>query len=368
MKVTEFHEAYRNRHQLAEGWKKDGKKLFGYFCNYTPEEIIYSAGIIPLRIRGSTENIDLADAHLPTYCCSYIRSALDQALKGRYNYLDGTVFPKTCDMTRVLPGIWKRNIILPYQYFLPVPGKSTDEAVEFWIPELRLLQESLEGFVNNAIEDEALKQAISIYNENRSLMGEVYKLALSDTPPLSGSEMYGIALSGLIMPKEEHNRMLRQLLDDLPAEDESSKEKIRLMIAGNTFENIELLRTIEECGAQVVIDDLDIGTRYYASTVDENTEPLRAIAERYLRRIPCPCKHPVQQRMEYMLQLAKDYRVKGVVLLNQKYCDTHLYDRPWIESTLKENGLKVLLIDHSDIGWAGGKFRTMVETFMEVLG
>jgi benzoyl-CoA reductase subunit C len=366
--ASEFHEAYRNRHQLAEGWKQAGKRVFGYFCNYTPEEIIHAAGIIPVRIRGATENIDLADAHLPTYCCSYIRSALDQALKGKYSYLDGTVFPKTCDMTRVLPSIWKRNVRPQYQYSLPIPGKTTDEAVDFLVPELRLFKESLEEYTGQTIADEALRGSIRVYNENRSLVGEVYKLALSDSPPISGSQMFGILLAGLVMPKENHNAMLRKLLEDPPAASREADGRMRLMVAGSTFENVELLQAIEGCGGDVVIDDLDIGTRYYGSTIDESLEPLRAIAERYLRKVPCPCKHPAEPRIEHMLKLAKDYRVQGVILVNQKYCDSHLYDRPWIESTLKENGLPVLLVDHSDIGWAGGKFKTMVEAFVEMAG
>jgi len=365
--VSEFYEAYSNRHQLAEGWRQAGKKIFGYFCSYTPEELIYSAGIIPVRIRGSAENIELADAHLPTFCCSYVRSALDQALKGRYSYLAGAVFPKTCDMTRDLYAIWKRNVKLPYYWFLPVPGKSTDEAVEFFAHELRLFKESLEGYSNQEISDESLKQAIRLYNENRSLVEEVYKLGLSDNHPLSGSQVFGILLAGLIMPKEEHNAMLSKLLSSLPSSTRSSEKKIRLLISGNTFENIELLQAVEECGGEVVIDDLDIGTRYYGSTVDENFEPLRALAERYLRKVPCPCKHPAEPRLEGMLKLAKDYRVKGVILVIQKYCDTHLYDRPWIESRLKEEGLPVLAVEHSDTGWAGGRFKTMVRAFIEML-
>lgn len=367
MKVSEFYEAYRSRHRLAEGWKRAGKKVFGYFCNYTPEELIYSAGIIPVRIRGSSENIELADAHLPTFCCSYMRSALDQALKGQYSYLDGVVFPKTCDMTRTLYGIWKRNVKLPYYYFLPVPGKSTDAAVEFFIEELRLFKQDLEKYSNQKISDKSLKQAIKLYNENRSLLREIYELRLSDTPPLSGSQVFGILLAGLVMPKGEHNAMLRKLLDSLPTRKVPLDGRVRLMIAGNTFENVELLQAIEESGGDVVIDDLDIGTRYFWAAVDENLEPLHALAERYLRKILCPCKHSAGTRLEHMLELAKEYHVRGVILLNQKYCDTHLYDRPWIESRLKEEGLPVLVVDHSDTGWVGGKFKTMVQAFIEML-
>ena len=65
----------------------------------------------------------------------------------------------------------------------------------------------------------AIKNAIKVYNENRSLIGKVYELALSDNPPISGSEMYGILMSGLIMPKEAHNAMAKELLDNLPITD-----------------------------------------------------------------------------------------------------------------------------------------------------
>jgi benzoyl-CoA reductase subunit C len=140
------------------------------------------------------------------------------------------------------------------------------------------------------------------------------------------------------------------------------------MIAGNTFETIELLQAVEESGGNVVVDDIDIGSRYYFSAVDENAEPLRALAERYLRKVPCPCKHPAETRFYHILKLAKDYRVKGVILLTQKYCDTHLYDRPWLESSLKDNGIPVLIVDHSDTGWTGGKFKTMVQAFIEMVG
>lgn len=368
MKQIEFSETYRNRHKLAEDWKKSGKKIFGYFCNYTPEEIIYAAGIIPVRIRGGSENIDLADAHLPSICCSYMRSALDQALKGRFNYLDGAVFPKSCDMTRALYSIWKRNIKLPYYWNLPIPGKSTDAAVDFFIEEMALFKESLEKYTGKKIGVDSLKQAITLYNQNRALVRELYNLALRDNPPLSGSEVFEILRAGLVISKEEHNAMLRKLLPALSSARGSQNRKVRLMIAGNTFETVELLQAIEESGANVVIDDIDIGSRYYFSSVNENEEPLRALAERYLHKVLCPCKHDARHRVYHMLKLAKDYRVEGIILLTQKYCDTHLYDRPWLESKLKDEGFPVLVVDHSDIGWVGGKFKTMVQAFIEMVG
>ncbi|MCK4481703.1 hypothetical protein KAU55_00645, partial [Candidatus Bathyarchaeota archaeon] len=36
-------------------WKRRNKPVLGYACSYTPEEIIYAGGILPIRVLGSLE-------------------------------------------------------------------------------------------------------------------------------------------------------------------------------------------------------------------------------------------------------------------------------------------------------------------------
>jgi len=50
----------------AAAWKaaNPGKKIFGHFCTYTPEEIVHAAGIHPMRLFGSKGTIKHADAFL----------------------------------------------------------------------------------------------------------------------------------------------------------------------------------------------------------------------------------------------------------------------------------------------------------------
>jgi benzoyl-CoA reductase subunit C len=234
--------------------------------------------------------------------------------------------------------------------------------------ELELFKESIEEYIGRKVHSDDLANAIKVYNENRSLLSAIYKLNLKDNPPVPGSTLFGILMSGFIMPKEEHNVMFRRFLENMPESGPSTDERMHLMVAGNTFETVEIFQAIEDCGADVVIDDLDFGTRYFTSLVKESGNPFRALAERYILKVPCPCKHPADDRMAHLLRLAREYRVKGVILVNQKYCDTHLYDRPLIESELKRNGLPALLVEHSDTGWAGGKFKTMVQAFIEMAG
>ena len=49
---------FTDHEKWARKWRDDGKKVLGYFCSYVPEEILYAARILPVRILGSPEPID----------------------------------------------------------------------------------------------------------------------------------------------------------------------------------------------------------------------------------------------------------------------------------------------------------------------
>jgi benzoyl-CoA reductase subunit C len=41
----------------------------GWLCSYVPEEIIIAAGLLPMRVSGSSEELATAEAHLyPNLC------------------------------------------------------------------------------------------------------------------------------------------------------------------------------------------------------------------------------------------------------------------------------------------------------------
>jgi benzoyl-CoA reductase/2-hydroxyglutaryl-CoA dehydratase subunit BcrC/BadD/HgdB len=43
--------------------KREGKKVFGWLCTYVPEEIIHAAGILPVRITGYSNEVELDDGN-----------------------------------------------------------------------------------------------------------------------------------------------------------------------------------------------------------------------------------------------------------------------------------------------------------------
>jgi benzoyl-CoA reductase subunit C len=59
-----FLDIVQDRHGYAKGWKaRTGGKVIGYFCTYVPEEIIYAAGMLPVRIIGNNESQTITDEY-----------------------------------------------------------------------------------------------------------------------------------------------------------------------------------------------------------------------------------------------------------------------------------------------------------------
>ena len=64
--LEQMSQIVENRHDYARQWKsRTGGKVLGYFCTYVPEELVYAAGILPVRILGGLEPQDVSEAYIP---------------------------------------------------------------------------------------------------------------------------------------------------------------------------------------------------------------------------------------------------------------------------------------------------------------
>ena len=365
-------ESFRNllliRHDVAKRWKKQGKPVVGWTCTYTPEEIIYAANALPIRVLGSLERTTLADAYLPQNVCSFCRSCFDQALRGKYDYLDGYVVSNTCDNCGMMYDMWKYHVKVPYFYFINTPHTRSKKAHDFFYEEVSRLKESLENKFKTDISKKSIKNAIKVYNENRVLLKKVYDLRKKEPPLISGVEALEIVLSSMLTPKEEHNILLKQLLSQIENRADTPKSGTRLLVSGSVMDNTEMMKIIEGTGANVVADDLCTGSRYFWDLVNPTAaDSLRAIANRYLNKIPCPFTVHSEDRFRHTLEMAKKYNVEAAIIFVLKFCDTHLFDAPILVEELKSAGLPVLYLEweHSMSGIA--QLKTRIEAFLEMV-
>jgi benzoyl-CoA reductase subunit C len=366
--LSKFEEVVSQRHDIARGYKERGGRLVGYFCDYTPEEVIHAAGMIPIRITGTKDQIVKADRYLQVNVCSFARSCLELALGGTYDYLDGLVVTHTCDVITKMYELWQYRLEKPdFLHYVWFPHNIYDDgALSVVEEEIRRLKRSLEDFVGSEISDEALDHSIEVYNTNRRLLKEIYEWRRTDPPKLSGTEAFAITLSGLLMPKEEHNLLLEELLRNIGGAEDGHKRNTRLMVAASMLDDLDLIKLIEERGGNVVCDDLCTGSRYFWDLVQvSDSPPITRLAERYLRKVPCPrsCRSE-RPRFAHIKAMIEDYRAHGVILYILRCCDAHLYQYPKLQ---KELDVPLLYIQGEQSLSGLAQIRNRVDAFLEML-
>ncbi|MBU1940444.1 MAG: benzoyl-CoA reductase, bzd-type, subunit N [Candidatus Thermoplasmatota archaeon] len=368
--LKQFKQWEKNRHQYAKDWKKKtGGKVMGYFCTYVPEEILYAAGVLTVRILGSHEPQDVTEPHIFAMFCPFCRDCLAQGLKNRYTYLDGLMIAQSCLHIRQAYTSWIKHRPVEFEKFLCMPHKvQSPHAYEYLTDELRIFKKEVEDWTGKKISESDLEKAIDTYNENRRLMKQLYNLRKRDNPPITGEEVMEVVMAMQMTDKEEHNKLLKQLLKNLENYTPDRAVGSRLMILGSEDDDTVFMNMVENCGATFVIDDHCTGSRYFWNEVETGKDQVAQIAARYIDRIPCPTKDwEERKRIPHILNLCKDWNVNGVIIMQQKFCDPHELDYVAIQKALDDTGIPTLFLEF-DVTVPIGQFKIRVEAFLEMIG
>jgi bzd-type benzoyl-CoA reductase N subunit len=370
--LESFQQAVRDTADYARELKKNkGKKIVGYVCSYTPEEIILAAGAHPLRLLGTKENIQKADAHLQSYCCSLVRGVLEEGLSGRVDFLDGLVFPHTCDSIQRLSDLWRMNIPFGFHLDVVLPVKLNTQSARVYLGEvLEKFRRELGKALEVEITDEALQQAIQTMETIRGALKAIYELRSRTPQLLTGEDLYTLVRGAMILDRRDLAMFLPEIAADLAlkAEGEETRSVKRVILAGGLCNHPMIYPMIEKAGGAVVWDDLCTGSRYFAEPVEEGLPPLEALTARIANRVVCPAKHrDLTGRAEHLVRLARAHKAQGVVFLLLKFCDPHAFDYPYLKKHLDEAGIPSLLLEVEDPLPAWGPLKTRFEAFLEML-
>lgn len=366
-----FYDIINNPGQYAMNWKKKtGNKVMGYFCSYAPEEIITAAGALPYRILAGSGSISKADAHLQAYSCSLVRGALEDALNGRLAFLDGTVFPHTCDSIQRLSDIWRMNAGFKFHADVLVPAKlNTASAGEYMITILARFKKEMEKLTGMEITTEKLKEAINLYNGIKKHLSRIYAIRRDAPGVIKSSDMHAVFKAAMVMDRRWLLKELQRLATDLEEKDPvSDPAKKRIVLSGGLCSMPDIYKTIEKSGGVVVWDDFCTGSRYFEGEINSQEEPLKAIATRYMERVVCPAKHKnLFSRGEYLVHAVKKNRADGVIFFLLKFCDPHAFDYPYMKEMLEKENIPNVLFEIEDQLPSEGQINTRCEAFMEML-
>jgi benzoyl-CoA reductase/2-hydroxyglutaryl-CoA dehydratase subunit BcrC/BadD/HgdB len=285
--------------------------------------------------------------------------------------VDIIVAENTCDSKKKMYELL-RDYVPTYVIDLPQRPDSP-EALNYFLGELEKFKNAMEELTGNKVTVELLKKEIESSNETRKLLHRLYELRKNNPPPISGLDVLKVMQKQYLLSPEEFKKILRMLLCEteqvkLDRGQADWKHRPRIMISGCPMSggNTKVPEIVEGKGGVIVAEESCTGTRSFWDLVDEGKDPMLALAERYIK-IPCSCMSPNERRIDNILELAREFKVDGVVYYTLQFCHGYNIEKYKIQQALKKAGIPMLAIEtdysDSDVEQIGLR----VDAFLEML-
>jgi benzoyl-CoA reductase/2-hydroxyglutaryl-CoA dehydratase subunit BcrC/BadD/HgdB len=358
------------KNRYIEELRAAGARVMGYFCSYAPRELFDAAGLVPYRMRASyTTTTDQADSYLGSVNCSYTRCMLESIFDEALDFVDGYVFTASCDHLRRLYDNLRYLKNPKLCHILDLPHKTHEEAVDWYAEELDILRRKIERAFGLKIEDSEIASSIRRTNALREIIGKIQELRARPRPPITGEEMHKIMAAVNSVPADVATRELKEIYSMLEEREPPGFPRARLLIMGSHMDDPAYIGAMEEMGGLVVADALCVGSIQFSEMVEENMEPIRALAARYLRKLSCPRMFEAfDDRYSRVTAAARKYSADGIVLETMKFCDTWGMDAAIISEALRADGFDVLRLEREYTRGGIGQLRTRIQAFLEMMG
>jgi benzoyl-CoA reductase subunit C len=345
----------------------------GYFPVYFPAEIVHAAGMLPWALLGGGNRVEVryADARIGSFVCSICRSTTELGLNGSLKGMKAFFTQPICDAAKHMAGIWGRNFAEQESQLLALPQNlASSGAVRYVADEYQRLRGVLEEQVGHAISDAAISASVRVFNENRRLQRELYRIRREEPARLSTVENYLLVRAGTRVRAERHNEMLCQALRLLPLREVRSLDKPRVVFVGGFCEQppLEMLETIEDV-CFIVDDDLLLGQRWITEDVPEEGDPVWALAESYVNRsASSPVQYDARKpKEEMLLRMLREARAEAAIVSAAKFCEPGLDDQLALSRRLDAEHIPSLVLEFEEKMTSFEQMAMQVETFAESL-
>ncbi len=217
---------FEDNYSFAKKWKKENpdRVLIGIIPNYFPREIIHAANGLAVGIigEGLKEPVSKERKESSTSSCSMLEGLFDIVQNKKYKDFDGFILPSQCHTltaNKEIKKINKKGKFIKYinfpQYFQTIIGDVLNHYLV-----LDVLKE-INKINHVEVTAKTLNNSIQLFKDNLKLTEKISSLREKNN--ISQNDLYYTVLSGLLIPIEEHNQILRniiELLDDTEATDD----------------------------------------------------------------------------------------------------------------------------------------------------
>lgn len=283
-------------------------------------------------------------AHYCGYAADFISRVLDD------DCIDGCVFPRTCDSTRVLESYLAGSG--KFVHRLHIPARRDGLAVSYLADSIRAYRRAVEAHYGVALDD-IPRRAEQVNSRNRAV-ARLYDAL----PELSFSAYIDMLHAMLQKPLADQT-----VPDTLPGCTGGKP----VYLVGSTMCGTGLAAAIEEAGMNIVGDRLTESKRLFsAPPVAAEGDIYENIAASMLRNRTSPTQNDFQGILHEDLEEIKSKGVRGVIFVTQKYCEPYDYLYSVYKKALdglSVPALRLALTDSTD----GRRFDAAIETFADIL-
>lgn len=358
--------------------QKNGGKVFGTFCVYVPDEIVFAAKAIATGLCGGSQFwVPGGEKVLPSNTCPLIKASVGARLDRTcpfFRIADMYVGETTCDGKKKAWEILAEDVPV---HVMDLPQMKREKDIKAWAEEIKDFKKVVEEVTGNEVTAESLGESIKLINDKRRALKRLYELRKNEKLPISGKDVLLISQIAFYDDPTRFTQMTNKLCDELDKRVEEGVSVFpegtkRILLTGTplAIPNWKIHNIIETSGGAVVCEEMCTGARYFENLVDETQTDLDgqidALANRYMG-INCACFTPNRARIDDIIRYAKEYKVDGVIDVNLKFCSTYDVEGFLVERELKKAGIPVLGIETDYTDSDAQQMRTRVSAFIEML-
>lgn len=355
----------RKDYLLAQ--KQKGRHVLGVFPGQYPREILWSMNVVPAEIWDPPVEIRAANAHLQPRICSVVKLGLELILQGKCDWLDGFLFPHTCDSIQNVASVINDCLgkDKPCYFFYNPKEPYRDSTRDFYMNELAHLIGSL-GRKFGKPDEDRLGFFVRKGKQVQDLFCELYDMRARGELGTTNEEFYRVArLSEYMFPED----LIRELEVCIERNRGAvQKDLMPVIISGILPNPHEILTILDDLKVRVAQDDFLMGSRRLGDRSGDQQDPIAQLAGKHFSTPPCSTKgSSIAQRKEYILHLIRGTGARGVIFNMVKFCEPEWFDIPNLQAELRSEGIPTLVMDTELNQALSGQIKTRLEAFVEMI-
>lgn len=366
--LNKFHDIATSPKKQLDSFLAEGKKVVACVPVYTPEEIIHSMGLVPFGTWGADVEVKEAKRYFPAFICSIMQSVLELGMNGDYEGVSAIVIPSLCDSLKCLGQNWKYAVEnIPFVPMTYPQNRNNEVGKTFTKVGYERVIKDLENITGAKFSEEELSKSVKVYNKHNKAMREISKV-LVDYPSITASQRSDIFKSAYFMLKEDHTKLVNELIEELGKMPKETTSKIKVVTSGILVDNKNLLEIFDANDIQIVADDIAHESRQYRVDAPEEGNALESLAEKFANMGNCSVLYDVdKKRADYVVDLVKEYNAEGVIFVMTKFCDPEEFDYVIIKKACDAEDIMTLQIEVDRQMVNYGQANTAIQTFREML-